>query len=107
MRHDEERQSPRIPSAPVARCLVRPASPDHCADTGDRLLEPRRVLAVFLAPWLLLVCPGAAKHPVVEALASLAEIFSQARRPEPAMYPSTDVVIDATTFAMRILLCSR
>src|SRR5919197_525906 len=65
VRHDEERQSPRVLVAPVARSLVRPAPPDDRADTRDGLLEPRSILTGRLSSRFGVVRPRRAENPVV------------------------------------------
>ena len=99
--HDEERQPPRVLVAPVLGRLVRPAAADHRTEARHRLREPGRVLARRLARRLGVVRPRPAEHPVVQPLAALAETLARARRRGPATYPSTDVVIAATTLVIR------
>ena len=101
VRDDEERQAPRVLVAPVPGRLVGPASTDDRSDAGHRLLEPGGVLAGRLASRLRVVRPRAAEDPVVQPLAALAEPLPGPSF-GPVMYPSTDVVIAATTFVIAL-----
>src|SRR5437879_5431916 len=88
MRHDEERQPPWVLVAPVPCSLVRPASADDGADPRERVLQPRRILAGRLALRVGVVRPRPAEHPVMEALAPIAEAFPG------AVVRARDVTVD-------------
>jgi hypothetical protein len=92
-------------TSPVLRRLVSPPARDDGPIAGQRLIEPFLVLAHRLAPYRV-VRPGATEHPVVQPLAPTPRP-QPGRSSGPVMYPSTDMVIPATTVLMSASFCGQ
>ncbi|HEX5308459.1 MAG TPA: excinuclease ABC subunit UvrA [Solirubrobacteraceae bacterium] len=73
---DEEGHAKGIAIPPVACCLVGVAPADDGAHVRRDLRKPVGVIAAGLWAHLIAVAPGATEHPVVQALAIVAEPFA-------------------------------